>query len=260
MGPQFAAFLDGVQRSHVLAYVGMGIPIVTATVAAVIRERHHRRLCTWRRRVLRVLCIPRRLAPEAWDDGAPLLMVDTIADNPVTATGLHPTDLVERAIIAVQTKRKALEQELAEAWMENEATPLFIDGGIGDRERIAKSPFAVGVIKSHRTLFAEPDVVALTLALAREERSPAFRIASDRRVPVVSWYLRLRDPRATDPFFGLVRVEIADGVAPGDLTTRIDEVSSWILAERVPLSLPDARWDKLMYGVWDCEQYLKAVV
>src|SRR5687768_9370863 len=48
---RFAAFLDGAQRSPVL-WAG-GVPIVHGTVAAVIRERHDRRLTTWRAPILR---------------------------------------------------------------------------------------------------------------------------------------------------------------------------------------------------------------
>jgi hypothetical protein len=61
--------------------------------------------------------------------------------------------------------------------------------------------------------------------------------------------------------WGLVRVEVAypepHGMARvGDLA---NEVSRWILAEASPLALPDARWDKMVYGVRDCEEFLRAI-
>jgi hypothetical protein len=28
----------------------------------------------------------------------------------------------------------------------------------------------------------------------------------------------------------------------------------------VPLALPDSRWDKMVYGVRDCEEFLRAVM
>jgi hypothetical protein len=40
---------------------------------------------------------------------------------------------------------------------------------------------------------------------------------------------------------------------------RADEVSRWILGEAAPLALPDARWDKMVYGVRDCEEFLRAI-
>ena len=38
-----------------------------------------------------------------------------------------------------------------------------------------------------------------------------------------------------------------------------DEISRWLLAERAPLSLPDSRWDKMIYPIRDCEQYMKSL-
>jgi len=43
------------------------------------------------------------------------------------------------------------------------------------------------------------------------------------------------------------------------LAVRADEVSRWVLAEASPLALPDSRWDKMVYGIRDCEEFLRAV-
>ena len=37
-----------------------------------------------------------------------------------------------------------------------------------------------------------------------------------------------------------------------------DVVSSWLLGETAPISLPDMRWDRLLYPIRDCEQFLRA--
>jgi hypothetical protein len=37
-----------------------------------------------------------------------------------------------------------------------------------------------------------------------------------------------------------------------------DRISRWLLAETTPLSLPDARWDRLLYPIRDCEEFLRA--
>jgi hypothetical protein len=70
----------------------------------------------------------------------------------------------------------------------------------------------------------------------------------------LSWYLRLRDPNGRDPLWGLLRIEVPEADAE-----RVDLVSRWVLAEAAPLALPDPRWDTLVYGVRDCEEYLRAV-
>jgi hypothetical protein len=150
---------------------------------------------------------------------------------------------------------------LAERWCAYENDRLFIDGGISGSEAVAVSACTVGVVKSHRTLYAEGPALAVVLGLGHGERSSVFRVTSPRRTPVASWYLRLRDHDGRDPMWGLLRVEIAHPQpqeihAIGD---RADEVSRWILAEASPLALPDARWDKMVYGIRDCEEFLRAV-
>ena len=99
------------------------------------------------------------------------------------------------------------------------------------------------------------------MGLKHRERSSVFRITSPKRTTVASWYLRLRDPSGHDPMWGLVRVEIAypEPQRMDRVGERADEISRWVLAETSPLALPDARWDKMVYGIRDCEEFLRAV-
>jgi hypothetical protein len=161
----------------------------------------------------------------------------------------------------VERDRNAAEHMLAERWCRDRAEPLLVDGGIGGSEA-ANSPCAVGVIKSHRTLYADGAALRIVLGLEPGARSGAFLVTSRKqRAPVASWYLRLRDSRGHEPMWGLVRVEIAEprGADAALLRERADEVSRWVLAEALPLAMPDSRWDTMVYGVRDCEEFLRAV-
>jgi hypothetical protein len=259
----FRAFLDGTQRSWVVSHIG-SIPIVLGQVAAVVRERRNRRMHTWGVPAFdRRVYAPRAMLPAAaWQTLSTMfggLLVDTL-DREGDA-GSHPFALRDAAFHRVQNRREALEQRLAERWCSNESDPLFIDGGISGSEAVAVSGCTVGVVKSHRTLYAEGDALAAILGLAHRERSSVFRITSPKRTTVASWYLRLREPAGHDPMWGLVRVEIAhpEPQRMHAIGERADEVSRWILAEASPLALPDARWDKMVYGIRDCEEFLRAV-
>ncbi len=267
--PGFAGFLDGTQQSRVVHYHD-GVPLVHATVAAVIRFRNERRLYTWTGRpdIERALYVPRNAVPEAlWDHlvGEFGAVVDTTPRDDAGLERVHPFIHLERAMHTVQERREALEEALAARWCERERRPILVDGGIYRSDVVARSPWAVGVVKSHRTLYAEGDALARVLQLRRGERSSVVRVsrASGYRAPVASWYLRLRDPAGRDPMWGLVRVEAADPTTLSEsaeqLTARADQVSRWVLAEVAPLALPDARWDKMVYPIRDCEEYLRAV-
>ena len=37
-----------------------------------------------------------------------------------------------------------------------------------------------------------------------------------------------------------------------------NRISQWLLTERVPVTAPDRRWDRLLYGIHSVEEYLKA--
>ena len=258
--PGFAAFLDGAQESQVLAWVGPS-PIVYGTVAAVVRRRLRRRLVTWgapvvSRRVYAPLAYaPRELLTEAFA-GA---LVDTAppADDG-TVPPPHPILLLERAKFAVSRDREDAERQLGEQWCASEHEPLMIDGGIGSSDVIAHASCAVGVVKSHRTLYVSGAALDAVLALRSGERSSVIRIAPRDRSDVHSWYLRLRDVAGHDALWGLVRVEVA--ASGGDVTARADQVSRWVLAEAAPLAMPDPRWDKMAYGVRNCEEFLRAVM
>jgi hypothetical protein len=258
---RFAAFLDGAQWS--LALWAGGVPVVHGTVAAVIRKRDDRRMTTWRRPIVRrALYAPLALLSADWRhalEGLDLDVVDTLARR--TPESAHPFELQEIAYQAVLGARETIERTLAEDWCDDSDRELFMDGGIAGSKRVAGSPNVVGVVKSHQRLYASPAHLDLLMQLKQGERSSVVRAAESKRAPVASWYLRLRDATGRDPFWGLVRVEVALGDTHNAdaLQRRADEVSRWILAEALPLAVPDARWDKMVYGIRDCEEFLRAI-
>lgn len=261
----FAAFLDGTQASRVLAHAN-GVAIVHGTVAAVVRQRRDRRLVTWTEPVVRRrIYAPLALLSDSWRRAFARMPVDVVDTSDESESGKpaprHPFALRDTAIHRVQKDREAAERELAERWCSRERDPLFIDGGISGSERVAVSSCTVGVVKSHRTLYAQGDDLSTILALKSGERSSVFRVTSPKRTMVASWYLRMRDDSGHDPMFGLVRVEVSH---PGrqeerEIGGRADRVSRWILAEAAPLALPDSRWDRMVYGIRDCEEFLRAI-
>ena len=259
--PRFGAFLDGAQWSLVLW--ADGVPVVHGTVAAVVRQRLDRRMTTWRGPVVRrALYAPIALLSPEWRDAIRDLGLDVVdtLEQRAPDSG-HPFALQEIAYQSVLGAREGVERELAEQWCKTTSLDLFVDGGISGSKQMARSEHVVGVVKSHQRLYASGDHLSTLTRLARGERSSVVRVAESKRSAVASWYLRLRDATGYDPFWGLVRVEVAlPGKADtGSIADRANEVSRWILAEVLPLSVPDARWDKMVYGIRVCEEYLRAI-
>lgn len=257
---RFAGFLDGIQRARIACHRN-GVPIVDGTVAAVVRVRVNRRFVTWGHRtpiVSRRLYMPLALLRcEGHAEVGGFEIVDTSYDERTKElVSRHPAALRAVAFERVGRDRDEAERKLAELWCVDGAEPLFIDGGISGSGRVAAASCAVGVIKSHQTLFADGDALDVVMSLKRGERSSVFTPTAQRRSPVMSWYLRLRDPRGHDAMFGLVRIEVSPS---DDVAARANEVSRWVMGEAAPLSLPDSRWDRMAYGIRDCEQFLRAI-
>lgn len=277
--PGITAFLDGIQRSRVVGHLH-GSPLIHGTVAAAIRRREARELATWREPRIRSALFAARphLGDEIWEQlvATGVELVDICADRRHGASDVlppHPMAVRARALDVIALERETLERRLAAEWCKAESDWLWIDGGISGNLAVDETARAFGVVKSHTTLYGDEESVRATLALRTGQRSPIFLAGHRPRRAVASWYLRLRDGADGDPLHGLVRVEVAppaalvtesdaapDARALAGLTAHADVLSSWILAERVPLSLPDPRWDTLTYGVHACEHYLKAII
>jgi hypothetical protein len=262
----FAAFLDGIQTSRVWHYDD-GIPIIFGHAAAAVRKRIDRRMTLWGepRESGRFYVPVELLSPSAREaiESLGVIVENTLPKDDRNGDRPHPLQLLRHAIHAVQRDRESVERDCAESWCEREQAPLFVDGGLPRGERSSASPWCVGVVKSHHTLYARADALRVISSLGDGERTRVFRIDPTWGPAVASWYLRIRRGPGRDPLWGLVRVEVAlaspkDSIAA--LSERANLVSRWILAERTPLALPDGRWDRMAYGVRDCESFLRARV
>lgn len=268
---RFTCFLDGIQRATVALYHGP-VPVVYAYAAAVVRARRERRMgtlggvaasgyATRYQEEREAAFFPFRYVDpsvvRAALDGAGQA-IDTGPEDAGEPLPLFPPLLHARAAQRVNRWREALEAELARRWCAAAGEDdgwLLVDGSLTLSAELAACPRAVGVVKSHRTRFFDGEDARTLLGLEAGERTSVFRPGTRSFTPVHSWYLRLRPRAGRDVFWGLVRVEVAASEASVALA---DEVSRWLLAETAPLALPDPRWDRLLYPIRDCEEYLRA--
>lgn len=246
-GADAVAFLDGVQRSEVIAYAGAQ-PLVLAEIAAAVRERQGRRLRTvveLRRRLL--IGRADALASAGDADGCePLALPD---DGPV-----HPVRDLNAAARQLDRARGNLELQAGDRYRSLSDGWLIIDGSLGVSPGWAGDERMIGVVKSHATLPFEGESLERYLRLPPGSRSSIFAPAGSV-APVHAWGLRLWPWEGRDLLHGLVRVEVAPHSATPELA---DRISRRLLAERVPVSAPDPRWDRLLYGIHAVEQYLRA--
>ena len=247
--PDPVAFLDGVQHSEVVGYAGAS-PIVVASLGAAVRERNDRILATRVVRHRRVV-IGRRAALDS--AGAALDGFERIelsdADPP------HPIRELAQAGAALDDARGALEVAVGIAYRVGSSGWLVVDGSLAESPVWAQDPRMVGVAKSHSSLPFDGADLEAYLRLPSGHRSPIFAPASRRLAPVRAWAVRLWPWEGKDLLHGLIRVEVAPDNGTPEMA---DRVSRWLLAERAPISAPDPRWDRMLYGIRSVEEFLKA--
>jgi hypothetical protein len=243
------AFLDGIQRSELVGYAGAS-PIIWAEIAAGVRERTGGRLATVvvERRFL-ALGRPSALAL-AGDALDGLATVALPEDEPP-----HPVRDLANASRALDRARGALELAVAARYRSRSDAWLVVDGALSESPAWAEDPRIVGVAKSHATLPFEGEDLERYLRLPYGHRSSIFAPESRSVAPVHAWALRLWPWEGHDLFHGLIRVEVSpvNGSPAG-----AELLSRRLLAERAPVSTPDPRWDRLLYGIHSVEMCLRA--
>jgi hypothetical protein len=243
------AFLDGVQHAELVGYVGSS-PIIVGEIAAGVRERRERRLRTVvesRRR----LAIGRPSALAAAGDA--LDELESVAlpeDEPA-----HPVRDLTQAARALDRARGGLELAVAQRYRARSQEWLIVDGALSESPAWSLDPRILGISKTHSILPFDGPELHQYLRLPFGHRSSIFLPESRNMAPVHAWALRLWPWEGKDLFHGLVRVEVAPTNGTPEMA---DLLSRRLLAERAPVSTPDSRWDRLLYGVHSVEQYLRS--
>ncbi|HEY7035450.1 MAG TPA: hypothetical protein VH482_29185 [Thermomicrobiales bacterium] len=261
-------FLDGTQRT-LPGYFSSSVPIIASINAAAILRRDDRGDCRVAPGLLSFghsWLVPLRTGDESVDrfvaavDRQGGRVVDPLSDigDPETyAEALGDFGhLVQMAYKKARELRQTLEEDLLETWVretsvESSGDWVVVDGAL----RIAQ-PRMVGLVKSFTRQYLAGQEAAALLRLPTRHRTAAFRVHDHwwRDTPVTAWYLRMHDATGRDPRYALVRVETAADIGE---TAQIDEISAWLLAERVPRATADERWATLLYPVHYLEKILK---
>ena len=249
----FTHFLDGAQRHWRAGYLGV-LPIRLAHVSAALLERSDRELSaptTDTYRGTLDFFLPEgdvELESKLRQEGFGVKTVPALEEESALAIQL-------KIVKKIEDRRKYHELDLASKFSEGR---LLIDGGIGEVMAHLDGPFVVGLIKSHqKQYFRSRERHRIMLEMKAGQRTSVFlRKGTERQGKnAYSFYLKLREGEHEPPLFGLARVEMPE---KQEYLEMADEIAGWILHERCPLSLPDRRFDVLIYPIHLVEEHLKA--
>lgn len=249
----FRFFMDGVQRTVLWQYYnyeGAQVPIYLHFSGAAVMER--------------VRADTFKAFDEAYRSEilVPSFLFEELGGlEGVSDTGAEKCwDLNElRGMAKVKSKalRQELELELVNRFTGSDAgrSPLIKDGNLIGTARKKR---VLGLIKTHQTLYLQecyPQIQQMVWNMGEYYRSNVFTIrqkegdAWNQRSN--SFYLRIHPP--LHPEMGLLRVEYESSCIP------VDELSSWLIAERC-IRPNCSRWDRQIYPIQICEEYLRTQV
>jgi hypothetical protein len=267
-------FLDGTQRT-LLAFRCNTVPILASIAATAILKRDESGRCDIVPGTLRLqhaLIAPREHPdPELQRtleriERHGLTVIDPFAVDPVDGAdgdSYNLSDygyLVEKSYRAARTIRESIEIDLLNKWSAGAIDPggqawLVVDGRLHE-----PVPRAIGLVKQFSDAYLSGDDAAMLLNLPPGYRTTAFFPSEKGRRggpgpnARTLWYLRMWDATGLDARYALVRVETESAVRS---TAAIDEISSWLWAERTPRATRDPRWATLLYPVHYLERILK---
>lgn len=243
----FSYFLDGIERKKILFYY-RSIPCIYGYVAAAIMGRTDRKMhSTGIEDSTQFLYLDATHFPN--DLG--IKIKDISKDEPML-----PDQYIFEAHKEIQKVRGEMERSLAKQWLRkgNKDGWLFVDGRL---EKMSKDltfgANMVGIVKSHHASYFDYENQYRIYSMKKGERSSVFQPEGEN---VYSWYLRLHyDSKYGTNDFGLIRVEVP---AEEEFLEKADLISSWILLETRPVAFPASRWDRMIYPIKYCEDYLKS--
>jgi hypothetical protein len=191
-----------------------------------------------------------------------LQIIDTESD------GGDYYQLRNRALQKAKDMRLEVEDGLIRRWRTVCNDPnyyLVVDGTLMNFRDEQNVRQCVGVSKSFGSRYFDVTENHRIMQMREFERSWTFRFhkpeedlyrgARER----ISWYLRLRSRPNADPEFGLIRVEISRYYSD-NAPEWAERFSKSLLSERLPTSYPDPRWDKHLYPIRECENYLSSIM
>ncbi|OGI02522.1 MAG: hypothetical protein A2Y25_07040 [Candidatus Melainabacteria bacterium GWF2_37_15] len=242
----FAYFLDGIERKKILCYY-KSVPLIYGYVAAAILGRTDKKMHS----------IGLEKSEQNFyviDKTFENLEINTVKIS--DGTPMLPDQYIKAAHSAIQTSRGNLEHSLIRDWIKAgyEDGWLFVDGRIEKLSKdITSGQNIVGIIKSHQACYFDFEDQYKIYSMKKGERSSVFQPEKEN---VYSWYLRLHyDKNYGNNEFGLIRVEVP---AEKEYLEKADLISSWILLETKPIAFPASRWDRMIYPIKYCEDYLKS--
>jgi hypothetical protein len=161
--------------------------------------------------------------------------------------------------------RGEIERWLVRVWDNEIRRPGEDDWLVVDGRLSGQYVNAIGFVKDPTSQHLAGDEAAALYSLPAGHRTTAYELlpsrADDedddtelRNQAFTMWYQRMWPADGLDARHALIRIETGSHVQDSEL---IDDIATWLMAERVPRPTGDARWPTMLYPVHLLELMLK---
>lgn len=237
-------FIDGSVTGRTVAVLNVagGLrPALLAVVGAMALELEGRDLgrCRNTLRTESVFCLFSNQIPATDLDAlqAGLARLGMSLASPTTKDPAADFEVLRRRTWDVA--RRCMEDAEREVLTQDPTTPTLLDGLLERRVTTVASQAipAFGMVKRQLNPLLPQRLAHLIHRLAPGERTPAF-VVDTEHVSIVTWYLRLSDPRRAAPTAGIVRLSATRAYLetafpdPARRTAEISAISGWLRALR----------------------------
>lgn len=265
----FAFFARTMQRTQLIGHFvhkGIEVPMHYSITGAIILHRENRKMRVWDAPKLSYsVLVPfnflgRRDVLDKYATDSGIQIVDTGGDRP---------EYTQLRINAVHKSREltlSMRAKLCSAWGMSVGQDLHkylvLSGTVADVPNKLLGPNLVALARRVYVPWQNSQLLETQLTIGAYRRGQVMRLrntAGDDPMPKYTWFVRMRSGAKADPEFGLLRCTcLAD--SPAEAIRKADAISARLIEERLPVSYPMEGWDKLIFPLKQCKDYLESLV
>ncbi|MCH7472383.1 hypothetical protein IIA79_05470 [bacterium] len=262
----FSRVLQRTQLVGHFLHQGREIPLHYSLTGAIILKRVDGKFSVWDKPEVRAnVIVPfkfvnDRSVVEGFESDEELKLVDSGGDR---------QEYTQLRIDAVRKAREvALEMRalLLRRWSEKEGADasqfIVAEGMIADVDNETLTSNFLGLASQVYVPWQNSELLEPQLCIPAYHRGQVMRIVKvegDDPGAKYTWFVRLRDSAKADPEFGLVRCTCI-AKSKKDSIERADSITARIIDERLPVTFPAENWDKLIFPLKLCKDYLESLI
>lgn len=267
-GIELAYFGRTLQLTQLIGHFvsdGVEIPVHYCITGAIILRREARRFRVWGEPLLRNhVLLPRRYVKDQGVLERFAGLSFSIADS-----GADRAEYTQMRISAVRQAlmlTRGLRGELYSKWRAADGSDLnkvlVLSGNIFDVPNSDLSPNVLAIEPQFYAPWQNSPLLEPALKTELFNRSQLLKVSKPEGgagLTKYMWYARLRKTRQAVPEFGLLRcMTLAQDDAAA--ARRADELTTQLLNERIPVTFPAPDWDRLIFPVKLCHDYLESMI